>query len=142
MKKNYRKAAILFLGLIAATLGEYGVNYALHAEELMNFYTIEFVDPIDQLNSLALKVDGRDTAVMKNANTISGSLSINFSNSYLNCISNSTHPHHLELLSKDYVFNPRYIPLLPEEADVPIQVRADYDPNHCIDHTARIRTKT
>ena len=142
MKKNYRKAVILFLGLIAATLGAYGVNYALHAEVLTNFYSIEFVDPIDQINSLTIKTDGRDNTVMKETGFNDGPLSIHFTTYHLDCISTSSHPHDLGLFSKDYVFHPNFVTLFPEQADIPIQVRADYDPNHCIDHTARIRTET
>lgn len=46
---------------------------------------------------------------------------------------------HLEFLSKDYNFHPNIIILDPADAANPIDINADYDPNHLTEHMVHIK---
>lgn len=141
MKKLYIKVGFIIIGLITLSLGFYGVNNFVRAEGDTQVFSIYFNGDVDQIQVMNMKIDGVTTfpVFLDNSMNNAGPFQVLATPNAITIESQIPGSFHLELLSKDYNFYPNIIILDPADAANPIDINADYDPNHLTEHMVHIK---
>ncbi len=140
MKKLYVKVGFIIIGLITLSLGFYGVNNFVRAEGDTQVFRIYFHDELDQIHVMNMRIDGMTFPVfIDNSMNNAGPVQVLANANAITIESQIPGTFHLEFLSKDYNFHPNIIILDPADAANPIDINADYDPNHLTEHMVHIK---
>ncbi len=141
MKKLYIKVGFIIIGLITLSLGFYGVNNFVRAEGDTQVFSIYFNGDVDQIQVMNMKIDGVTTfpVFLDNSMNNAGPFQVLANPDAITVESQIPGTFHLEFLSKDYNFHPNIIILDPADAANPIDINADYDPNHLTEHMVHIK---
>lgn len=141
MKKLYIKVGFIIIGLISLSLGFYGVNNFVRAEGDTQVFSIYFNGDVDQIQVMNMKIDGVTTfpVFLDNSMNNAGPFQVLANPDAITVESQIPGTFHLEFLSKDYNFHPNIIILDPADAANPIDINADYDPNHLTEHMVHIK---
>lgn len=141
MKKLYVKVGFIIIGLITLSLGFYGVNNFVRAEGDTQVYRIYFHGELDQIHVMNMKIDGTMTfpVILDNSMNNAGPFQVLANPNAITIESQIPDTFHLEFLSKDYEFHPNIIILDPADAANPIDINADYNPNHLTEHNVQIK---
>ena len=141
MKKLYIKVGFIIIGLITLSLGFYGVNNFVRAEGDTQVFSIYFNGDVDQIQVMNMKIDGVTTfpVFLDNSMNNAGPFQVLANPNAITVESQIPGSFHLEFLSKDYNFHPNIIILDPADAANPIDINADYDPNHLTEHMVHIK---
>ncbi len=141
MKKLYIKVGFIIIGLITLSLGFYGVNNFVRAEGDTQVFSIYFNGDVDQIQVMNMKIDGVTTfpVFLDNSMNNAGPFQVLANPNAITIESQIPGSFHLELLSKDYNFYPNIIVLDPTNMGAPIDINADYVPNHLTVHNVQIK---
>ncbi len=141
MKKLYIKVGFIIIGLITLSLGFYGVNNFVRAEGDTQVFSIYFNGDVDQIQVMNMKIDGVTMfpVFLDNSMNNAGPFQVLANPNAITVESQIPGTFHLEFLSKDYNFHPNVIILDPADAANPIDINADYDPNHLTEHMVHIK---